>query len=280
MTLRKALEEGKVFLREKQVPDADLDAWYLLEYVTGMDRAAFLLHGKDEAEEETLQAYRILLQKRGERIPLQYLTERQMFMGLEFKVNSHVLIPRQDTECLVEEVQKHMTDGMRILDLCTGSGCILISLLHENPTLQGVGSDCSKQALLVAKENAKKLGVSADWICSDLFSNLTGTFDCIVSNPPYIETAEISDLMPEVREFEPYDALDGGRDGLDFYRRIIREQESFLVDGGMLFFEIGWNQGKAVAEEMAACGFTDIKILPDLCGKDRIVRGRREKKYV
>lgn len=275
MTLEKALANGRQILEEAGIAEAALDAWYLLEYIGKFDRSYFYLHYQDEIEEEQLQEYVTLVKKRAERVPLQYITGEQMFMGLEFKVNSSVLIPRQDTELLVETALGVLQPDMRVLDLCTGSGCILISLLHYAKEIVGVGSDVSKQALITAKENAKANDVEAEWVRSDLFSNLTGTFDVIVSNPPYIPTREIETLMPEVRDFEPVEALDGKEDGLFFYEKILAECGSFLNPGGYLMFEIGHDQGEAVSVLMKQAGFDQVRVIRDLSGLNRVVCGRK-----
>lgn len=194
-------------------------------------------------------------------------------MGLSFAVNPHVLIPRQDTEILVEEAQKRIHAGMDALDLCTGSGCIIVSLSKYAP-IHAAASDISAQALKTAKENAKRHGVTVDFIESDLFEGITSRYDIIVSNPPYIPTEEIKTLMPEVREFEPFLALDGKEDGLFFYRKIIREANSHLKPDGFLLLEIGCGQGKDVACLMEAEGYKEITIRKDLSGLDRIVIGK------
>ncbi len=273
MTLEETLAYGREQLQKAGIADAALDAWYLLEYIGKFDKSYYYLHGREEMDEEALQNYQVLVKKRAERVPLQYITGVQMFMGLEFKVNPYVLIPRQDTETLVEAALAVCKPGMRVLDLCTGSGCILISLLHLVEGLVGVGSDISKQALLVARENAKANDVDAEWVRSDLFSNLSGTFDVIVSNPPYIPSRVIDTLMPEVRDFEPVEALDGHEDGLFFYDRILEECHGFLNPGGYLMFEIGYDQGEAVSERMRQAGFLDVQVIRDLCGNNRVVRG-------
>ncbi len=274
MTFERALNYGKELLREAKVPDYELDAWYLMEYTCKMSKSEYYLYGPEEMESEQFQEYELLLKKRGERVPLQYITGKQEFMGLDFKVNSHVLIPRQDTETLVEEAIKVLEPGMEILDLCTGSGCIIISLLkYAKPKVLGTASDISKQALLIAKENAKINQVELNLIRSDLFQNIIGTFDLIISNPPYIPTNMIQTLMPEVRNFEPLEALDGKEDGLSFYREIAQKSKEFLKAKGYLYFEIGHDQGEQVAFLMENQGFQNVKIIQDLAGKDRVVCG-------
>lgn len=290
MCFREALAEGRKILREAGIVDADLDAWYLLEYVSDYDKSAYYLHSEEMIPADLYGAYQELLRQRAAHVPLAYLTGSQMFMGLEFQVGPAVLIPRQDTETLVEEAMRYVADGMRILDLCTGSGCILISLLHGSAQVPdrkadmsgrarvfGVGADLSGEALELANKNAKSNHVDAVWIQSDLFSNITGQFDLIVSNPPYITSNVIETLDEEVRLHEPRMALDGDKDGLRFYRRILQDAPAYLKENGRLLVEIGYDQGQAVTEMMREAGFTEVRLIQDLCGKDRVVTGRKGK---
>lgn len=270
MTYREAVEFGTKCLTDAGVPDAALDAWYLLQMVCKIERSYYYVHGEEDITQDAQKEYEIAVQKRAEHIPLQYIIGEQEFMGLRFKVNSNVLIPRQDTETLVEQVLKIVKPGMKVLDLCTGSGCVLISVLKNAPELTGMGSDISKTALLVAKENAKLHEVDAEWVRSDLFDNITETFDVIMANPPYIPTGEILSLMPEVRDFEPENALDGGADGLDFYRKIAGQVKDYLNPGGYVYMEIGYDQGEAVSELMRNAGFTEVEVIKDLARNDRV----------
>ncbi len=274
MTYQFALQAGSKILREAGIAEADLESWYLLEEVCQITRSDYYMHQQDELSEEQQNSFQTLLKERAKRIPLQYLLGKQEFMGLTFKVNTNVLIPRQDTEILVEEACKDLKEGQQVLDVCTGSGCIVISLMKQIPGLRGTGVDISKQALLVAMENGKTHGVEVDWFRSDLFENVEGTFDMIVSNPPYIPTNVIETLQPEVRDYEPFEALDGREDGLYFYRKIIAEAAFYLNENGMLLLEIGYDQGEAVASFMRRAGFRDIEIKKDLAGLDRVVKGR------
>lgn len=274
MTYREAVEFGTKCLTDAGVPDAALDAWYLLQMVCNIERSYYYVHGEEDITQDAQKEYEIAVQKRAEHIPLQYIIGEQEFMGLRFKVNSNVLIPRQDTETLVEQVLKIVKPGMKVLDLCTGSGCVLISVLKNAPELTGMGSDISKTALLVAKENAKLHEVDAEWVRSDLFDNITETFDVIMANPPYIPTGEILSLMPEVRDFEPENALDGGADGLDFYRKITGQVKDYLNPGGYVYMEIGYDQGEAVSELMRNAGFTEVEVIKDLARNDRVVKGK------
>ena len=276
MTYREAIETGTRILQKENIADAKIDAWYLLQMACKIDRNFYYLHEEDELTAEQQSEYESTVHKRAEHVPLQYIIGEQEFMGLKFKVNSNVLIPRQDTETLVEEALRIAKPGMRVLDLCTGSGCIIISLTKNVADISCTGSDISKQALLVAKENAKANEVEVEWERSDLFENISGTFDLIVSNPPYIPTGEIPGLMPEVRDFEPVDALDGKEDGLYFYRIITEKSPEYLTSDGYLYFEIGYDQGEAVSAMMRQCGYTQVEVIKDLAGNDRVVKGRKK----
>lgn len=273
MTFREAIAFGESKLNSAGVMDARNDAWLLLAFICKIDHTYYYMHMEDVLNDIQQEEYKSVLNKRAERVPLQYITGEQDFMGLPFHVNSSVLIPRQDTETLVEEALKVVRPGMKVLDLCTGSGCILISILKNVLDVEGFGYDISKQALLVAKENAKLNNVTATFERSDLFDMVTDTFDVIVSNPPYIPTEVIHGLMPEVVEFEPFQALDGKEDGLYFYRKIIAEAKEYLNPEGKLLFEIGHDQGEAVSALMIEAGFSGVKVVKDLAGNDRVVVG-------
>lgn len=273
MIYREAMKLGENILHMADVTDARTDAWLLLEQVCRIDRSFYYLHMEEDLAEEQLSEYKIALKKRAEHVPLQYIIGETEFMGLKFKVNSNVLIPRQDTETLVEEALKVVAPGMHVLDLCTGSGCIILSILHNVPQAEGTATDISKQALLVAKENAKQNGVQVNFERSDLFDAVTGVFDVIVSNPPYIPSGEVPKLMPEVRSFEPMEALDGREDGLYFYRKIVASCPEYLKPGGRILFEIGYDQGRAVSGLLEEAGFQEIRIVKDLAGNDRVVSG-------
>lgn len=273
MTLQEALEYGKNYLKEKQIADSQLDAWYLLSYVLKENRSYFLMHQMDVLLVEKEEEYKKYLMQRGEHIPLQHITREQEFMGLTFAVNEHVLIPRQDTEVLVEEVLKRLQPGMSVLDLCTGSGCIIISLKHEKPEINAFASDISTHALKMAEQNAQSIGTTVRFLQSDLFHEVREKFDLIVSNPPYIKTDVVKELMVEVKEHEPMLALDGREDGLYFYKSIIKDAKYYLRPQGFLCFEIGYDQGKAVSTLMQEAGFQDIHVIKDLTGLDRVVIG-------
>ena len=275
---------GRSQLEQAGIGEFELDARLLLEHICHTNRNTLLVHGDREVTMEEEQEYREAIAMRGSRIPLQHITGVQEFMGLEFKVNRHVLCPRQDTECLVEEVMRYLHDGNRILDMCTGSGCILLSLLHYSNHCSGIGVDISKEALAVAAENVSNIAAlkrpnpwseeTVELIHSDLFEQVPKEkFDIIVSNPPYIASSVIPTLMEEVREHEPMSALDGMEDGLFFYRKIVEESHDYLAKEGMLFFEIGYDQGQAVSDMMKDAGFLDVTVVKDFAGLDRVVYG-------
>lgn len=273
MTLEEAYCNGKRILEENKIPNASIDAWILLEHITKVSRALYYANPRKELKEEEKAQYKYFIEQRIKRIPLQHLTKEQEFMGLSFEVNENVLIPRQDTEILVESILEHLNGTENILDVCTGSGCILISLLKHSKGTKGIGVDISEKALEVAKRNAKMHKVDATFIQSDLFEDVEGMYDIIVSNPPYIKTKEIEDLEEEVKLHDPLLALDGKEDGLYFYRKIIKDSKKYLKRNGMLYFEIGNTQGEEVKRLMEEAGFVNVKIKKDLAGLDRVVYG-------
>jgi release factor glutamine methyltransferase len=272
-TLEDALYNGRMLLKEKGITEADLDAWYLLSYLFKISRTQFFMQPKAEIPDFEFEQYLKLIKERADHIPLQYITGSQEFMGLDFHVTKDVLIPRQDTEILVEEVLK-VSEGKSVLDLCTGSGCILISLAKLGGIKRGMGVDISKKALAVAKENASRLEAAVTFIESDMFEEVRDKFDIIVSNPPYIPTKDVKELMEEVKGHEPKLALDGSEDGLFFYRIIANSLNEYLHPGGFIFFEIGYNQGESVKTLLQNAGVTDIRLRKDLAGLDRVISGR------
>ena len=274
MTYRETVNLGEKVLSMADIAEAKTDAWLLLEMVCKIDRSFYYLHMEEDMPEEQMSEYQIALRKRAEHVPLQYIVGETEFMGLKFKVNSSVLIPRQDTETLVEEALKVVRPGMRVLDLCTGSGCVIVSILHNVSDVEGYAVDISKQALNVAKENARLNDVPVLFEHSDLFDHVTGTFDVIVSNPPYICTDEIAKLMPEVRDFEPMEALDGKEDGLYFYRVLALECSKHLNKGGCVYFEIGYDQAEAVSRILTIAGYREIEVIKDEPGLNRVVKAR------
>lgn len=308
MTLYDLLNEGSSMLQQAGDTDAENDAKLLLLTAFDLNLVHFLmdrlrpLSETDEAVQEQIQNYNAMVAKRASRVPLQQILGSQEFMGLDFFVNEHVLIPRQDTETLVElvleeqqgkqqeqqpEEQQKKQRGQqseeqsgkprKLLDLCTGSGCIAISLAVKGGFESVTATDLSEEALKVAERNARTHQVPIRFFQGDLFSALpqseVKTFDIITSNPPYIPTAVIATLEPEVREHEPMMALDGTEDGLKFYRQIAKEAGSWLKPGGSIYLEIGYDQGEAVIGLLEDAGFTNVRVVKDLPGKDRVVCG-------
>lgn len=275
MTIREAVQKAKKCLEEHQVPDYEIDALLLLQSVCGIDRARYYACAGEELPDADRYLEKVLL--RAGRIPLQQITGEQYFCGLKFIVTEDVLCPRSETELLVEEALKKMKEGGRFLDLCTGSGCIAVSLLCLGKDLTGCGCDLSAAALRIASENAKLHGVTdrLELLQGDLFDAVCGTYDMIVSNPPYIAAGKIDTLMEEVKDHEPRMALDGGMDGLDFYRRILKDAAVHLNPKGWLLMEIGYDQADVVRSMFDEDRYEQVRVLKDLAGLDRVVCGRR-----
>ncbi len=292
---REVYEEGASLLEELE--DGRLDARLLLEYYCGIPAHRLLSDPDTAVDAKDREAFLEGIRQRAAREPLAYIIGEQSFMGLPFVVSKDVLIPEQDTENMVEEALRYLEDDSRILDLCTGSGCILLSLLHYSNGCVGVGTDISEPALNIARHNAGALGLSdrALWLQGDLFEALAAKteidpgrndndfsmpekYDIIISNPPYIRTDVIETLAPEVRCAEPRLALDGGEDGLDFYRRIIRQAPAHLVIGGRLMLEIGYDQAADVAALLQEAGYYGVEVIKDYGGNDRIVTAVRSMK--
>lgn len=285
MTRQKWLLYAEKMMKEAGIADAGEDAWLLLSHVTGLSRIGYTLERETPLTEKEEKQLADALAKRLQHIPVQQITGEAWFFGYSFKVNENVLIPRLDTEVLVDAILQRLPQvpadpaGKRqLLDMCTGSGCILLSLMKEAKGLCGTGVDISAAALQVARENAGRLETEAGFIQSDLFTEVTGTYQVIVSNPPYIVRDVISTLEEEVRLHEPMLALDGGRDGLDFYRRIVIEARPYLVPGGLLAFEIGYDQGEALLKLMQQAGYQNTEIIKDLAGLDRVAVGWKAEK--
>lgn len=324
MTYRELLTEGISYLRDKDITECENNAWILFEYVFDMKRHQYFMKLNDSVtDDRAVVRFRECIARRAEHIPVQYITGTQDFMGLTFKVNENVLIPRQDTEILVEKVLKvvgqmrsvpareidvlqsrqltherektvgdnacnsHTCGNIRILDMCTGSGCIAISVSRLG-NVEATAVDISEEALKVAEENAKNLGADrVNFIQSDLFEKInmnngveqSQRYDIIVSNPPYIPTKVVDGLLPEVREHEPRLALDGTDDGLEFYRRITEESVRYVKENGWLMYEIGCEQGEAVKKLMIDKGYEEVNIIKDLTGLDRVVAGIMKKSH-
>ncbi len=278
MTIKETLEYGINTLNKAGIDEAKVDAMLLLEYIFEINRAKYLMCQTEEACNEKILLYKEVIEKRSLRIPLQYITGTQDFMGYTFKVNENVLIPRYDTEVVVYEAVKSLKgiENPKILDVCTGSGCIAISLakLIDKATVKAL--DISTEALSVARENNETLDGGVEFVESDLFDNIDSEYkyDLIISNPPYIRTEVINELMTEVKSHEPLLALDGDEDGLKFYRKISEKAPEYLNKGAMLVYEIGHDQAEDVTYILSQNGFHDIVVKKDLAGLDRVVLAR------
>lgn len=328
MTWQECCRQAAGQLTEADIENASAESWFLMEASCEISRNFYYLHGNEVMPPEKEARFQEWVAARCKRIPLQHLTGEQEFMGLPFMVTPDVLIPRQDTEVLVElaleqlklllkqkqqstvyhdkgskeechlnaankkevqlptdiSVQDEKSDcitnqtehSLKVLDMCTGSGCIAVSLKAFLPQLSVTAADISEKALAVAEKNAKENKQQITFVKTDLFEHINETYDMIISNPPYIASGEIPGLMPEVRDHEPVLALDGKEDGLFFYRKIVENSVEYLVKGGILAFEIGFDQGVAVSDMMKEQGYTEVRVVKDLAGLDRVVIGRRE----
>ena len=278
MTYQELYRRACGILTEAGCLEAQADARQLLFYVADLDLSSYALRMNEKVPEDISRRYLETITRRSAREPIQYITGEAPFFGYTFQVTPAVLIPRFDTEILVEESLRYVKPDSQILDLCTGSGCILLTILAESKRMygdacevRGTASDISEDALSVAKSNSERLGTEANLILSDLFNNIRGTYDIITTNPPYIPTAVVAGLDPEVRDHEPNLALDGKEDGLFFYRKIANEAGAYLREGGRLIMEIGFDQGEAVMQLLDEAGYTDVKCIKDLSGLDRVV---------
>ncbi len=294
MTGRRLLEQAVRRLAEAGIEEASWDAWLLLSEASGMDRASFLAHREEEADPETVRTLESMLARREAREPLQYILGKQAFYGLDLIVTPDVLIPRQDTEVLVETVLRDMCDRqgagtasgtpvpgrLRGLDLCTGSGCIAIAL-SVCGKISMDASDLSEAALAVARRNGAACGADINWLSGDLWEAVPGRrYDLITSNPPYITDPEYETLQPEVRLYEPAMALKGGADGLAFYRRILEKAPEHLLPGGRIYLEIGAAQAADVSALCRAAGLENVRTVRDLTGRDRVICAERRGDHV
>lgn len=275
--VRDIINKAQNTLEAAGIADSQVDSWLLAEFVFGITRAKYYANMQMTVDGKSAEKYNELVNQRAGHIPLQHLVGTQEFMGFTFKVNENVLIPRQDTELLVENVADCLGNGERtVLDMCTGSGCIAVSIDRLSKDSKVTAVDISEKALEVAQENNRFNNANVTFIQSDLFTNVTGRYDIIVSNPPYIRTDEIPKLMEEVKSHEPVMALDGMEDGLYFYKKICNEASDYLNDNGKIFFEIGYDQGDDVSEILRQNRFCNIEVLKDLSGNDRVVIARKE----
>ena len=275
-------------LRAAGITEADTDAWLLFSACMGLNRTEYLMRSDAVVPDDKAEEYLGKLKRRAGREPVQYIEETAPFMGFDFYVNENVLIPRMDTEILVSEAikrarimfsQRQHDVNFRILDMCTGSGCIAQStyllLKNEGCTVEVDAVDISEQALEVAGINASRLGAQVKLIRGNLFENVDNKYSMILSNPPYIRTDVIADLEPEVREHEPMLALDGTADGLYFYREITDKAWEYLENNGILMYEIGYDQALEVSDMLRQKGYTDIAVIKDFAGLDRVVAAKR-----
>lgn len=280
VSIQQAVHEGTKILQEQKIENASYDSFALLADINGMDKTFYYMHGQDALSDDEYERFQHSIMLRAGHTPLQHILGKAYFYGYEYKVNSDVLIPRPDTEVLVEQVLKQVDESSRVLDICTGSGCIILTIAKEAGISQGTGIDISEAALKVAEENRKSLSAEqVTLLQGDLFQALPDedqykNYDLIVSNPPYIRSDVIPTLSEEVREHDPMLALDGFEDGLYFYRKIIESAAHYLKAEGWLMFEIGYDQARAVSNLMKEHGYTQVTTVKDLAGLDRVVTGR------
>jgi len=279
-TLKNVIKSGEDILRKSDIDNSAYDSFALISDILNIDRSYYFLHEQDEVLEDVYIAYMKRIKRRANHIPLQHIIGYTEFWKYRFFVNEYVLVPRQDTETLVEEALKKIDQNATVLDMCTGSGCILISLALETNFQEGIGVDISKEALAVASRNKESLKTkNVEFLESDLFEKLQGIFnhrfDVIVSNPPYIKTSVIEELDEEVRVHDPIMALDGHENGLYFYEAITAQSVDFMKAGGWLIYEIGYDQAEDVKQIMIRCGFGNIEIVKDLTGHDRVLIGQK-----
>ncbi|SEW02608.1 peptide chain release factor N(5)-glutamine methyltransferase [[Clostridium] fimetarium] len=279
-TLKDVIKSGEDILRKNNIENSAYDSFTLISDILNIDRSYYFLHENDEVLEAVYNEYINRIVRRASHEPLQHIIGYTEFWKYRFFVNEYVLVPRQDTETLVEEALKKIDRNSTVLDMCTGSGCILISIALETNFVKGIGVDISKEALVVANKNAELLKTkNVEFLESDLFEKLQGIFndkfDIIVSNPPYIKTSVIEELTEEVRAHDPMMALDGHDDGLYFYETITAQAVDYIKAGGWLIYEIGYDQAEDVKEILIRCGFSNIEIVKDLTGHDRVALGQK-----
>ena len=273
MTIEQILKQESNELIKSEISEPNLKSKLLLMSIMNVSKEYLVIHGKDIIDSTVQEEFKNLISKLKMGYPLEYITHEKEFMKLKFYVDENVLIPRADTEVLVEEVIKRINKQVKVLDLCTGSGAIAISLAKylENSFITAI--DISAKAIEIAQKNAKQNNVEIEFVCSDLFEKIESSntkFDIIVSNPPYIETDEILKLNKDVQK-EPILALDGGKDGVIFYKKISNEAKEFLKENGIIAFEIGYKQKNDVIQILQNEGYKNIICIKDLSGNDRVV---------
>ena len=279
-TIEQLLQNGMRILKDNHIENALLDAQVLLSRLLNVDKLYLHIHSSDSVQTEIENVFLEQIEQRSRHMPIAYITNQKDFMALSFYVDEHVLIPRNDTEILVEKtisiIQSSQKENIEVLDLCCGSGCIGISLAYECSNAQITLSDISKEALEVAKINTETYDLSQriNLIQSDLFENIAQKkYDIITANPPYITSDELSILEKDILLYEPHLALSGGDDGLAFYKRILQKAPDFLTSNGYLIFEIGYLQAMQVTELIRKHGFNDVQIIRDYAQNDRVVLG-------
>ncbi len=275
-TALKILQWTAEYFKDKGIESSRLEAELLLSATLGLDRIGLYVNFERPLDADELAAFRERVRRRAQREPLQYILGETEFWSLMFNVDPAVLVPRADTEVLVEEALARVAGAARVLDVGTGSGAIAIALAHDKPEIQVTALDCSESALEVARGNARRNGVADRVMClaGDLEALPAGPFEMIVSNPPYIPTKDWQGLMPEVRDHEPRLALDGGGDGLDAYRQLARQACRILVPGGWLLVEVGIDQAKEVSTLFKAAGLKEIGQRDDYAGIPRVVMAK------
>lgn len=273
ISLAQAQANVRAALRDANIDSADMDARLLLEAATGLDRIAIMMAPEAHLSAEQAAQLRSLTERRLLNEPMAYILGKREFRSLEFLTPHGVLIPRPDTEILIEAALDSAPHAKSILDMGVGSGCILLALLHALPEAEGWGVDQSAVALNATAENAQRLGLSqrVHLLESDWGSAMDRRFDLVAANPPYIPAADIETLAPDVKDFEPRTALDGGPDGLAAYRIIADQLPRLLAPGGVAALEIGWDQGPSVARLLTLAGLRDVRVRKDLAGRDRVV---------
>ncbi len=275
--VKELIAEATKLLKQNNISDADIDSWLLAEHILGCTRQKYFMNPSLKVNDDLAEAYQRAVLKRADHTPLQHITGTQCFMDYTFKVNEDVLIPRPETELLVDRIVRFVGNKkVSVLDMCTGSGCIAISIDKMCDGAKVDAVDISEKAVDVAKENNAKNNADVHFIHSDLFENVKNTYDIIVSNPPYIPSADIDELMEEVKNHEPTIALDGKKDGLLFYKKICSQANDYLNENGKIYFEIGYDQGGAVKELLKENHFKNIQVLKDLSGLDRMVIAGKE----
>lgn len=277
-TVLKILQWTADYFTGKEIASARLEAELLLAATLDLDRVGLYVNFERPLDSSELAAFRAQVQRRAKGEPVQYILGETEFWSLPFTVNSAVLVPRADTEVLVEEALSRIEGSAHLLDVGTGSGAIAVALAHEKPEIRVTALDCSEEALQVARGNAERNGVAERVSClaGDLAELPPGPFAMVVSNPPYIPTADCEQLMPEVRDHEPRLALDGGEDGLTAYRQLACQSAEILLPGGWLLVEVGIGQAEDVVALFEAAGLAEIKSRDDYAGIPRVVAGRKK----